>query len=340
MSNNNIRILSEPISYQQLLSIKGLRVSGIYKIENLINHKVYIGQSKDVIKRLKEHTRKEDNKHLKNAFDKYGLDKFSFEVIKQTYDLDYWEMYLINIYHSQDSQYGYNILPGGEGGDSEVTKQQWKNPEIRRKRIESHKGKIVSLETREKLRQANLGKVVSEETKQKIREKRKLQAPLTKEQQERRLQHVIDYWNSSEGQKQKQINSERHKGSHTTKGKHWYNNGTKNVQTFECPEGYVPGRLGDFTCSEEAKRKKSEWYKNLTEEQRNTHNRKATEARKGKPKSDTCKANISKANKGRRYYNNGIIEVMQFEQPEGFVPGRLPSIKEKISKGSKKAKNK
>lgn len=56
----------------------------------------------------------------------------------------------------------------------------------------------------------------------------------------------------------------------------------------------------------------------------------------GKPKSDTCKANISKANKGRKYYNNGVIEVMRFECPEGFVPGRCPKAKESISKGMTK----
>jgi len=30
-------------------------ISGIYKIENVVNHKVYIGQSIDVYRRFKEH---------------------------------------------------------------------------------------------------------------------------------------------------------------------------------------------------------------------------------------------------------------------------------------------
>ena len=41
-------------------------------------------------------------------------------------------------------------------------------------------------------------------------------------------------------------------------------------------------------------------------------------------------------NKGRKYYNNGKIEVMRFECPEGFVPGRCPKAKASISKGMKK----
>ncbi len=29
----------------------------------------------------------------------------------------------------------------------------------------------------------------------------------------------------------------------TATGKHWYNNGTETVYTYECPEGYKPGRI-------------------------------------------------------------------------------------------------
>lgn len=37
---------------------------------------------------------------------------------------------------------------------------------------------------------------------------------------------------------------------------------------------------------------------------------------------------VSKSKKGRHYYNNGEVEVMTFECPEGFVPGRLPYSEE------------
>lgn len=48
--------------------------------------------------------------------------------------------------------------------------------------------------------------------------------------------------------------------------------------------------------------------KKLSEE----HKRKLSEAKKG-----------NKVAKGRKWYNNGIISVMQFECPDGFKPGRL-----------------
>ena len=42
------------------------QVSGIYKIENLINHKVYIGQSKNIYARWKQHKRNINNPKYTN----------------------------------------------------------------------------------------------------------------------------------------------------------------------------------------------------------------------------------------------------------------------------------
>ena len=63
----------------------------IYKIENTINGKIYIGKTDyfDVTKRWKEHKRamnREDCKHrpLYRAFNKYGIENFKFSVIEET----------------------------------------------------------------------------------------------------------------------------------------------------------------------------------------------------------------------------------------------------------------
>lgn len=45
---------------------------GIYKITNLLNNRVYIGQSKDVEARLKSHKCCSTNVHLKHAISHYG----------------------------------------------------------------------------------------------------------------------------------------------------------------------------------------------------------------------------------------------------------------------------
>ena len=63
---------------------------GIYKITNLINNKVYIGQSVNIQQRFKKHKTKykdisneESNKILYKAMRKYGLENFSFEIIEE-----------------------------------------------------------------------------------------------------------------------------------------------------------------------------------------------------------------------------------------------------------------
>lgn len=90
---------------------------GIYKIENLINHKVYIGQSIDIEKRWEEHKfyRKKENTVLQKAFCKYGISNFDFSIIEecQKEELNDKEKYWIKYYNSYEN--GYNMTYGGEG---------------------------------------------------------------------------------------------------------------------------------------------------------------------------------------------------------------------------------
>ena len=62
--------------------------SGIYKIENLVNSKVYIGKSKDLKQRRYYHYNKlknnrHPNQHLHNAYNTYGEDNFKWEIINK-----------------------------------------------------------------------------------------------------------------------------------------------------------------------------------------------------------------------------------------------------------------
>ena len=55
---------------------------GIYCIENLKNHKKYIGQSVDIKKRWRNHRyklngNKHFNQHLQNSWNYYGKDNFA-----------------------------------------------------------------------------------------------------------------------------------------------------------------------------------------------------------------------------------------------------------------------
>lgn len=99
---------------------------GIYKITNLINNKCYIGQSICIERRLLQHKStyeisRDPNKPLYQAFKKYGLENFSFEVLEECLkeELDNKEKYYIEKYQSLTHQNGYNIRAGGEGSNGE-----------------------------------------------------------------------------------------------------------------------------------------------------------------------------------------------------------------------------
>ena len=88
---------------------------GIYIIKNLINNKVYIGQSIDIKARWEKHKKSNDNCAIHKAFKKYGLNNFSFEVIEECLPelLDERETFWIKEYNSYEK--GYNMTLGGGG---------------------------------------------------------------------------------------------------------------------------------------------------------------------------------------------------------------------------------
>lgn len=95
---------------------------GIYKITNLINNKVYVGQSIDIKERWNQHKYKANNPKelgynsaIHQAFRKYGIENFNFEVIEQceVNELDFKERYWIQELNSLVPN-GYNILTGGQ----------------------------------------------------------------------------------------------------------------------------------------------------------------------------------------------------------------------------------
>lgn len=57
--------------------------SGIYKITNLLNQKIYIGQSINVVRRLNEHKRMRDlTQKIDQAIEEYKPENFKFETIE------------------------------------------------------------------------------------------------------------------------------------------------------------------------------------------------------------------------------------------------------------------
>lgn len=98
------------------------KICGIYKITNLVNGKVYIGQSQDIYIRWYDH-KKSSRKKKKNialyyAFAKYGIENFSFEIVEECplEELDEKEILYIKKYNSYinwENANGYNMTVGG-----------------------------------------------------------------------------------------------------------------------------------------------------------------------------------------------------------------------------------
>jgi len=92
---------------------------GIYKIVNKINNKIYVGKAKDIYLRIQSHIyalnkkSKDENRHLINAWYKYGGNNFEYVVIEEldlNEDLlrereDFWIVEL----KATDRNLGYNL---------------------------------------------------------------------------------------------------------------------------------------------------------------------------------------------------------------------------------------
>lgn len=89
----------------------------IYKITNIINNKIYIGQTvRGFSERITEYKNGQGNVHLNNSFNKYGFENFKFEIIKTCTSIDElnkMEITLIEKYDSTNKNKGYNIECGG-----------------------------------------------------------------------------------------------------------------------------------------------------------------------------------------------------------------------------------
>jgi group I intron endonuclease len=100
--------------------------SGIYIITNIINNKVYIGQSRMADKNLNRcglrgrgrntyialNNNRYHNNQLQKDYIEYTTTSFVLEALLycQEEQLNYWEEYYISIFKATNPQFGYNIL--------------------------------------------------------------------------------------------------------------------------------------------------------------------------------------------------------------------------------------
>jgi group I intron endonuclease len=142
----------------------------IYKITNLVNNKVYIGQTtKPIEERWKGHNRKNGCRSIHNALQKYGIDNFKIEKIDSALnknELDEKEKLYIKQYKSNIKEFGYNLTDGGANKKlcdesrkmmSDSSKRRVFSEETRRKIGKAHKGKVIKPEIIEKIRKIKTG---------------------------------------------------------------------------------------------------------------------------------------------------------------------------------------
>ena len=115
--------------------------------------------------------------------------------------------------------YSYTISKKREEGYKKSA-EVLKTPEVRKKMSDSHKGE----------KNHNYGQHLPEETRQKMSDS------LKGEKNPMHGQH------HSEEAKRKMADAKKGKPN-CNRGRKYFNNGIKNVMSFECPEGFVPGRL-------------------------------------------------------------------------------------------------
>jgi len=156
----------------------------IYKIENKLNGKVYIGQSTKSVDDSDDYYG--SGKLIQMAIKKYGLENFDKTILCECVsraELDENEIYYIQKYNSIEC--GYNISAGGNGGNlgeyvnkqiSETVKLLWESGRYSNVDFSTCKlGRCVSESTKQKISEAQLGengywygKTFTDETKRKI----------------------------------------------------------------------------------------------------------------------------------------------------------------------------
>lgn len=191
----------------------------IYRYYNPIEDKSYIGQTTMNVKdRARKGNGYSKGTHFRDAIDKYGFDTFEQSILRlctSQEEADTYEKFYIEKYDSINN--GYNTQSGG----------------CYCNRLNAE----VSEESRKKMSTAKIGKYNGENNPMFGRH----------HLEESRKKMSEKHWNCS-GEHAVWFNkhlTEEHKKklSEQKKGRHWYNDGINSVMTYECPEGFVKGRL-------------------------------------------------------------------------------------------------
>lgn len=161
--------------------------SGIYKITNTVNQKIYVGSSINLKKRFNTHINSlikntHHSKTMQRAYNKYGKDSFIFEVvelvelkenllIREQYYMDELNPFGDNGFNNEriaGSKLGFKHTEETKKKMSETRKGRTRTEETKKKMSESAKGKERSAEHSRKLGEASIGRIKTDETRSKL----------------------------------------------------------------------------------------------------------------------------------------------------------------------------
>lgn len=140
-----------------------MSLGGIYSIVNTFNSKIYIGSTIQINRRKTEHWyllkhNRHPNRHLQNAWNKYGEKAFEFRIVELCIDdvLIQREQSWINYYKSMDRNFGYNIENANRTTFTEEHRRHLSESMMGRK--SGFKGKKHTDESKEMLSKSHIGK--------------------------------------------------------------------------------------------------------------------------------------------------------------------------------------
>lgn len=127
----------------------------VYKITNIVNGKLYFGQSSRPTERWTEHKRTTKAPKLYAAITKYGKESFEFKILCWCPDKAYADMVETKLIEAHDTRrVGYNICVGGEGlvaGPDNPNYGRKQSAEHRAKIQQAREGFVLSVEARAKI---------------------------------------------------------------------------------------------------------------------------------------------------------------------------------------------
>lgn len=259
--------------------------SGVYRITNITNRKVYVGSAKYIRIRLKGHLaslRKgvHENSYLQRSWNKYGEDNFKFEVVDlcESELLIEHEQNWLDLHQAATRKNGYNISPtAGSCAGVKHTKKSKKNMSVsQRKRWEREEEHIKASESAKKAYQENPELISkSSECMKELWKDPKFRKKVTSAR--RKAIDTPEYRaNMSKSKTGHRHTEESKKKMSELKKGNKYGVGNRNrlgkVHTEESKRKMFASHLG-YQCSEETKQKIRETWKRKREERAERNNK-------------------------------------------------------------------